>query len=384
MMIFAEQLPNKERSFAVSFYDEYEKLKELPFEQYFQRFSNIDVSRVLQKDRLSPEDLLVLLSPAAETSLENIAQKAHQLTVQHFGKTILLFKPIYLADHCVNLCTYCSFSVTNQFERKKLSMEEIEVEAKILADLGLKHILVLTGESKTHTPVAYLVAAVKVLKKYFSSVAIEINPLETAEYKQLVEAGVDGLTVYQEVYNKDIYQSVHVKGPKRDHRFRLDTAERGCQAGIRQINIGALLGLDDWRKEAFFTAMHAKYLQSKYLDAEISLSLPRIRPHLGNFQPKSIVEDRHLVQAITAFRLFLPRAGITLSTRERQEFRDNLIYLGVTKMSAGASTEVGGYSNGEQGTAQFEISDDRSLAEVQQMLREKGYQPVLKDWEMLV
>ncbi|RXJ01335.1 2-iminoacetate synthase ThiH [Anaerobacillus alkaliphilus] len=368
----------------MSFYYEYEKLKELPFDDIFQGITETDVKRVLQKQRMNTEDLLVLLSPAAENLLEEMAQKAHELTVQHFGRTILLFNPIYIADHCVNVCTYCSFSVTNQFERKKLSLEQIEIEAKALADQGLKHILVLTGESKTHTPVSYIAEAVKVLKKYFSSVAIEINPLDTEEYKLLADAGVDGLTVYQEVYNEEIYKSVHVKGPKRDYRYRMDTPERGCEAGIRQINVGALLGLDEWRREAYFAAMHAHYLQSKYLDAEISLSLPRIRPHLGDYQPKSIVEDRHLVQAITAFRLFLPRSGITLSTREPEYLRDNLIYLGVTKMSAGAKTEVGGYSQCETGTAQFQISDERSLVEIQKMIREKGYQPVLKDWELLV
>ncbi len=368
----------------MSFYYEYEKLKELPLEQYFQSYTASDVKRVLSKRRMSSEDLLILLSPAAENFLEEMAQRSHELTVQHFGKTITLFNPIYIADHCVNLCTYCSFSVTNQFERKKLSMEEIEEEAKLLSEQGLKHILVLTGESKIHTPVSYIADAVRVLKKYFSSVAIEINPLDTDEYKQLVDAGIDGLTVYQEVYNEDMYKSIHVKGPKRDYRYRMDTPERGCEAGIRQINIGALLGLEDWRKEAFFTAMHAQYLQSKYLDAEISLSLPRMRPHIGEFQPPTIVEDRHLVQAITAFRLFLPRSGITLSTREPQELRDNLIYLGVTKMSAGASTEVGGYSQCDTGQAQFDISDERSLQEIQKMIKEKGYQPVLKDWEIIV
>ena len=368
----------------MGFYNEYLQLKELPFENIFQDVSEIDVRRVLQKQRLTEEDLLVLLSPAAEGLLEEIAQKAHQLTIQHFGKTMLLFNPIYIADHCVNHCTYCSFSVTNQFERKKLSMDEIDKEAELLASQGLKHILLLTGESRVHTPVSYIADAVKVLKKHFSSVAIEINPLDTDEYKELVEAGLDGLTVYQEVYNEAKYKEVHVKGPKRDYLYRLDTPERGCEAGIRQVNIGALLGLEDWRKEAFFTAMHAKYLQKKYLDAEISLSLPRIRPHLGDFQPTSIVEDRHLVQAITAFRLFLPRSGITLSTRESAQLRNHLIYLGVTKMSAGASTEVGGYSQCDSGTAQFEISDERSLEEIQQMLKSSGYQPVLKDWELIV
>lgn len=368
----------------MSFYYEYEKLKDLPFAQIFQSFTEADVKTALHKRRLDSSDLLALLSPAAENCLEAIAQKSHELTVQHFGKTILLFNPIYIADHCVNLCTYCSFSVTNQFERKKLSMEQIEAEAQALAKLGLKHILILTGESKTHTPVSYIVDAVKVLKKYFSSVAIEINPLDTDEYKQLVDAGVDGLTVYQEVYNEEVYKSLHIKGPKRDHRYRLDTPERGCEAGIRQINIGALLGLDDWRKEVFFTAMHAKYLQSKYLDAEISLSLPRIRPHIGEFEQPSVVLDHYLVQALMAIRLFMPRSGITLSTREPQQLRDNLIYLGVTKMSAGASTEVGGYSKNDTGTPQFEISDDRSLEEIKQMIKAKGYQPVLKDWELLV
>ncbi|MGO4890518.1 2-iminoacetate synthase ThiH [Anaerobacillus sp. MEB173] len=367
----------------MSFYPIYQQLKTIPFDDVFQSVTDHDVRRVLQKDHLMKEDFLTLLSPQATPFLEEMAQKAHRITVQNFGKTVLLFNPIYIADYCVNHCTYCSFSIVNDFERKKLTMDEIEAEAKALAETGIKHILILTGESKLHSPVSYIKETAEVLKKYFSSIAIEINPLDTDEYKELVEAGIDGLTVYQEAYNEDIYQEFHVKGPKRDYRYRLDTPERGCIAGMRSVNIGALLGLDDWRREVFYTGMHGRYLQDKYIGTEISVSLPRIRPHLGSFEPRSIVEDRDLVQCMLALRLFLPRSGMTLSTRESSELRDNLLPLGITKMSAGSSTEVGGYSQEDKGTNQFEISDERGVREICDMLYKKGYQPVFKDWELI-
>jgi len=249
--------------------------------------------------------------------------------------------------------------------------------------MGLRHIILLTGESRIHSSVEYLCDTIEVMKKYFSSLSIEIQPIDTSEYKTLVAHGIDGLTVYQEVYNEEIYKQHHLKGPKRNYRYRLDAPERGCQAGMKSVNIGALLGMDDWRKEVFFTGLHARYLQKKYLHTDIALSFPRIRPNLGGFQPKVNVTDKNLVQAMLAARLLLPRAGMTLSTRESAELRRHLLPLGVTKMSAASSTVVGGYANKDHSHSQFEISDKRSVAEVKASLREQGYQPVVKDWEML-
>lgn len=368
----------------MSFYYEYEKMKGFSFADHFTHITIQDVKQVLQKNVLATEDFLILLSPAAENYLEEMAQKAHQLTVQHFGKTIQIYAPLYLTDHCVNKCTYCSFSIDNDFPRRKLSMAEIEDESKALVKMGLRHIILLTGESRIHSSIEYLCDTIHVMKKYFSSLSIEIQPFDTNEYSTLVAHGIDGLTVYQEVYNEEIYKLHHLKGPKRNYRYRLDAPERGCQAGMRSVNIGALLGMDDWRKEVFFTGLHARYLQKNYLQTDIALSFPRIRPNLGGFQPKVDVSDKNLVQAMLASRLFLPRAGMTLSTRESAELRRHLLPLGVTKMSAASSTVVGGYANKDHTNSQFEISDKRSVAEVKSSLREQGYQPVVKDWEMSI
>lgn len=367
----------------MSFYDVYLSLKDIPFRNRFKNITSKDVKHVLKKDRLTIEDYLILLSPAAENFLEEMAQRAHHLTVQHFGKTMQLYMPLYLSDYCVNVCSYCSFSFTNPFPRRRLTLEEIQKEAQVIADMGIKHIILLTGESRLHSSVEYLKESLTALKQYFSSIAIEIQPLDENDYKELVDDGIDGLTVYQEVYNEDIYREIHKKGPKRNFRYRLETPERGAEAGMRSLNVGALLGLDDWRKECFLTGAHASYLQDKYLETEVGVSFPRIRPHAGSFQPKDHVTDKNLVQAILAFRLFLPRAGINLSTRETAEFREKLIPLGVTKMSADSSTVVGGYSDPHATQSQFEISDDRSVEEIKVLLKHKGYQPVMKDWQML-
>jgi 2-iminoacetate synthase len=369
----------------MSFYESFNRLKRLPFEQLWSSIREEDVRRALQADTLGERDLAALLSPAAEGLLEEIAQKAHEVTVRHFGRTMLLFTPLYIADFCVNHCVYCSFSAIHDFPRMKLSISEIEEQAKIVAKTGLKHILLLTGESKVHTPVSYIRDAVEMLKKYFSSISIEIYPLEESEYRELYEAGLDGLTVYQEVYDEDIYRQIHLKGPKRNFQYRLDTPERGCRAGLRSVQIGALLGMGEWRTEAFMTAMHGQYLQNKYGGTDISFAIPRMRPHLGSFQPNCEVSDRALVQVMLAYRLFVPRAGISLSTRESPKLRDQLLRLGVTKMSAGVSTQVGGHGEHQgdaAGTPQFEISDPRSVQEVCDMLRRSGYQPVLKDWQL--
>lgn len=367
----------------MSFYQCYVDYKDFDFSGFFEDITDHDVFRVLGKEKRNEKDFLILLSPQAGKHLEAMAQKAHRLTVQHFGKVILLYTPLYLADYCVNRCAYCSFSVANSFPRRRLSMEELEREAQAIARTELKHILILTGESRYHTPVEYIRDCVKVLKKYFSSISIEIYPLEREEYRQLVGEGVDGLTIYQEVYNEKVYDEVHISGPKKNYRYRLDAPERGCQAGMRSVNIGALLGLDDWRREAFFMGLHAAYLQNQYLNVEIGVSLPRIRPHIGSFQPKSLVGDRDLVQIMLAIRLFLPRAGIAISTREQTDLRDHLLPLGVTRMSAGVSTAVGGHTGKAEGSSQFDISDHRSVEEMKAMLKKKGYQPIFKDWDRI-
>lgn len=367
----------------MSFYEIYSEYRNFDFETYFDKITDQKIIEIINKDRLSRLDFLALLSAKAGNYLERMAQRAKQLTIQHFGKVIFLYTPLYLANYCVNQCVYCGFNATNRIARKKLSMDEVEKEARIISATGLRHILVLTGESRIKTPVEYIKECVKILRRYFSSIAIEIYPLEKEEYLELVEAGVDGLTLYQEVYNEQVYKELHLGGPKQDYRYRLDAPERACMVAMRNVNTGALLGLDDWRREAFFTGLHSDYLQNKYPDTEISISLPRMRPHAGGFMPKVNVDDRSLVQILLALRLFMPRAGIAISTRERQEFRDNLIGLGVTKMSAGSSTEVGGHALSEKSDGQFDISDRRSVDEMKRVIYKKGYQPVFKDWHPL-
>lgn len=358
-------------------------LNQLDQKTFYKEMNNVtktDVKHALDKEKCTYRDFISFLSPQAEPYLEEMAQKAHQLTVQNFGKVMLLFAPIYLSDYCVNHCTYCSFSITNHFSRKKLSMEELHREAEQLAAQGIKHIVILTGESKLHTPISYIVECLEVLSSYFSSISIEVHPMEVSEYKLLEESGVDGVIVYQEVYDRQEYRRIHLKGPKRSYSYRLAAPERACQAGMSHVTIGALLGLHDWRSEAFYTGLHAEYLQSNYLQSQISISPPRIRPHLGQYLPKCQVEEKHLVQAILAYRLYLPNIGLTLSTREEALLRDHLIFLGITKMSAGSSTKVGGYSQSGEREAQFEISDERSIREIYHMLERQGFQPIFKDW----
>lgn len=366
----------------MSFYEVLREYENFDFERFFERIRKADIKRIITKSRLSSLDYLALLAPAAEECLEEMAQRAHRLTVQHFGRVIFLYTPIYLANYCVNQCVYCGFRAQNSLDRKKLSPAEVEDEAKIIAATGLKHILVLTGESRKDSPVSYIRDCVEVLKKYFTSISIEIYPLQAEEYAELITAGVDGLTIYQEVYDQEVYADLHPAGPKRDYRYRLEAPERACRAGIRTVNAGALLGLNHWRSEAFFTGLHADYLQNSFPEVEVSISPPRMRPHLGGFQPRVNVSDKNLVQYILAFRLFMPRGGITISTRERPELRDRLVRLGATRMSAGSCTAVGGRT-GQESTGQFEISDERNVVEMAGMLYDQGYQPVYKDWQMI-
>ncbi|WP_319584506.1 2-iminoacetate synthase ThiH [uncultured Pseudodesulfovibrio sp.] len=350
----------------------------------FDDFTEQDVRRAINRTTASVDDFMALMSPAAKPLLEEMAQKASRLTIQHFGKTVSLFTPLYLANFCTNHCVYCGFNCTNSIHRSMLDLEEVDAEGAAIAATGLKNLLILTGDASAKTGVDYLEKCTRVLTRHFPSVSIEVYALTEEEYARLVKAGVDGMTMFQETYDEELYAVLHPKGPKRDYRFRLDAPERACKAGMRVVNIGALLGLGDWRRDALLTGLHAAYLMHNYPETDIAVSLPRMRPHVGDWEPATIVSDRDMVQFLMALRLFLPRVGITISTRENAEFRENILPLGVTRMSAGVSTAVGGHSDGtedEENTGQFDISDGRSVDEVCAALRDKGYQPVFKDWE---
>jgi len=368
----------------MSFIDIVEKYEDFDFEGFFGQVRDRDVECALAKEKMEPMDFLALLSPTAAGHLEPLAQRARRLTVQYFGRTIQLFIPLYISNYCSNQCLYCGFNRTHAIERKTLTLAEIECEAQAIASTGMQHLLLLTGESWQTTPMDYLEATVRLLKRYFSSVSIEIFPLDEADYGRLKTAGVDGLTLYQETYDRSVYRQVHLAGRKADYRYRLDAPERGARAGFRAVNIGPLVGLGEKRREVFMCGLHARYLDDRFLETEIGLSLPRINPAEGGFQPAHPADDRTFVQFLLALRLFMPRSALTVSTRERAGFRDRLIHLGVTRLSAGSCTGVGGYARpAERNTAQFEISDQRSVAQVAQAIAAQGYQPVYKDWDLI-
>lgn len=368
----------------MSFYTTIEQYRNFDFSPFWQQVTLRKIEAALTARQLSATDFLTLLSPAAVDYLEPMARKAHRLTVQHFGRTIGLYIPLYVSNYCSNECIYCGFHRGNTIKRKKLSMAEIEIEAKSIAATGMRHVLLLTGEAPEVTPIEYFEETVHLLKRYFSSVSIEIFPLDEEQYHRLKIAGVDGLTVYQEAYDEDRYRMVHRAGKKKDYRYRLDAPERGARAGLRMVNIGPLLGLGEPRSELFLCGLHARYLETHYLDTEVSLSLPRMNPAEGDYSPDFFADDTTFVQFMTALRCFLPRAGINVSTRERAGFRDNLIRLGTTRFSAGSCTGVGGYTEeAKAGTPQFEITDERSVDEVVQAIESAGYQPVYKDWDMI-
>jgi len=357
----------------MSFYSLYSKHKDLEPDRFFHHTSK----------SILPESLQYLLSYEAGENLEEMAQMSHEITLRYFGRAIQLYTPMYLSNYCDNQCLYCGFSQKNNIVRKKLSLDEVKREAEFISSTGLKHVLILTGESRKESPVSYIKDSVKILTKYFDSIAIEIYPLERSEYAELIKEGVDGLTIYQEVYDEFIYSRLHPNGPKKNFRFRLDAPEKGAESGMRNINIGVLLGLNNWRKEVYLLALHAKYLQDKFPDVEIGVSVPRIRPQVASFKPSYEVNDKDLVQIILALRIFLPRCQITLSTRESAKLRDNLIPLGITRVSAASSTAVGGrFINTENqiSECQFEISDKRDVEGMKIALQNKGYQGVLKDW----
>lgn len=340
-----------------------------------------DVERALAAERLRSDDLQALLSPAAAPYLEQMAARAHRLTLQRFGKNILLYAPLYLSNLCVNGCRYCGFSASNQVPRRTLTLDEVWTEAQVLHEQGFRHILLVTGESPKTVDNDYLAACVERIRPLFSSISIEVYPMETEGYRQMVGAGVDGLTIYQETYNRDLYKEMHPFGKKRDYDFRLLTPERGGAAGLRRIGMGFLLGLGEFRSEAFFLGLHALHLSRHYWRTQVSVSFPRIRPADGGFQPLHPVSDRDFVQLLCALRLLLPDAGLVLSTRESAALRNNLLPLGITQMSAGSCTAPGGYADKDLSTQQFAIDDDRGPEEVCRLIRASGYEAVWKDWD---
>lgn len=341
-----------------------------------------DVERALSLERPGMDDFKALLSPAAEEHLETMAVRAQRITRQRFGKTILLYAPLYISNECTNGCLYCGFNAANKVPRRTLSLDEIEQDAQILHDQGFRHILLVTGEHPGKVDNELLARTAERLKPLFSSIAIEVYPMETDGYRQMVDAGVDGLTIYQETYDRDLYAELHPFGRKRDYEFRLATPERGGAAGLRRIGIGFLQGLGNFRTEAFFTGLHAHYLAKHYWRSQISISFPRMRPAEGSMTPPNPVSDRNLVQLICAMRLLMHDSGLVLSTRESAELRDNLLPLGITQMSAGSCTAPGGYAGEDQSTRQFAIDDERTPAEIEHLLRSKGYDPVWKDWDV--
>ena len=356
-------------------------------------YGEAEVRAALAAESTSLADLLALLSPAAEPFLEALARKAQAATLRHFGRAVQFFTPLYLSNLCSNRCLYCGFNARMRIARSRLSLKEVEKEAAAIAATGLRRVLALTGDVPKKTGADYLAACVAVLARHFPSVGIEVPSMSMEEYGQIAAAGAESLTLYQETYNEALYARLHLEGPKRDFAYRLDAPQRAAEGGMRGVNLGPLLGLDDWRRDVFLCAMHADFLLRRYPGLEISVSLPRLRaigeaPDSPEEQAFHAIEvgDRHFVQALAALRCFLPQAGITLSTRETAALRDKLIPICVTRVSAGVSTAVGGHAirlaekNGKENAPQFEISDPRSVDEMSQAVSAMGYQPVFTDW----
>lgn len=349
----------------------------------YNKYTDADVKRALAADHCNAENFAALLSPAAAPFLEEMAQRAQYETRSHFGNSVYMFTPIYISNYCENYCVYCGFNCHNEINRMKLDFEQIELEMKAIAETGLEEILILTGESRKMSDVEYIGEACKIARKYFRFIGLEIYPLNSDEYAYLHECGADFVTVFQETYDSDKYEKLHLGGHKRVFPYRANAQERAVRGGMRGVGFAALLGLSDFRKDAFATGMHAYKLQKKYPHAEIAFSCPRLRPIVNNdkINPRD-VRERELLQVILAYRIFMPFASITISTREGEKFRDNVIGLAATKISAGVSTGIGSHNDKieEKGDEQFIISDDRTVDEVCAAIKEKGLQPVMNDY----
>lgn len=350
------------------------------------RLNNVtlsDVERSLQKTNKTIEDFLNFLSPVAAQKLEAMAKMARQLTQKRFGKTIQLYAPLYLSNECQNICTYCGFSLDNSIKRKTLTDTELMTEASVLKSMGVNHVLLVSGEANKTVGIDYFLNAVRLLKPYFANISVEVQPLAEEEYRQLHEAGVNAVLVYQETYHQDVYKEYHPKGKKSNFSFRLETPDRIGKAGLHKMGLGVLLGLEDWRVDSFFNALHIDYLQKQYWKSRFSVSFPRLRPAEGIIEPNFVMSDQDLLQLICAYRIWNEDLEISISTRENEKFRNRIISLGATAMSAGSKTNPGGYAVDKESLEQFETSDERSMEEIRNVIKEAGYDPVMKDWDVV-
>ena len=366
------------------------------FSEVFERYSwaavrqsiysktRVDVERALVKRQRDLEDFKALISPAAAPYLEQMAQLSHRLTQRRFGKVMQLYVPLYVSNECQNICTYCGFSYDNKIRRRTLSAGELLTEAAAIKEMGYEHVLLVSGEANITVGMDYFIRALDVLRPHFAHLSMEVQPLEMEEYGRLMEHGLNTVLVYQETYCEADYKLHHPKGRKSNFLFRLGTPDRLGEAGIHKMGLGVLIGLEDWRTDSWFTALHLQYLERKYWRSKYSLSFPRLRPHEGGITPKVEQTDRELIQLICAYRLLDEEVELSLSTRESPVFRDHAVRLGVTAMSAGSRTNPGGYAVDRESLEQFEIDDDRSPAEIAAMIRGQGYDVVWKDWDAVL
>ncbi|EJI1427387.1 2-iminoacetate synthase ThiH [Vibrio parahaemolyticus] len=369
----------------MSFYDHFQQLDWDDISMSIYAKTAQDVERALAKPKRDLEDFKALISPAAEPYLEQMAKLSYSLTRKRFGNTMSLYIPLYLSNLCANACTYCGFSMENRIKRRTLNRDEVEAEIDAIKRMKFDSVLLVTGEHETKVGMKYFREMVPIIKQRFNYLAMEVQPLNQDEYAELKTLGLDAVMVYQETYHPKTYAQHHLRGNKMDFRYRLETPDRLAKAGIDKIGIGALIGLEEWRTDCFFAAAHLDYLERTYWQSRYSISFPRLRPCAGNapasgLQPKSVMTDKQLVQLICAYRLFNPEVELSLSTRESPQFRDNVLPLGITSMSAASKTQPGGYATEEVELEQFEISDERSAASVEDMIKAKGFAPVWRDW----
>jgi 2-iminoacetate synthase len=341
-----------------------------------------DVIEALNKPHRNMEDFKALISPAASPFLEQMSQMSHGLTLKRFGRTMQMYVPLYLSNECQNICNYCGFSFDNHIKRKTLSDEEILKEFAAVKQWGYEHILLVTGEANQTVGVPYLKHAIELAREHFANISIEVQPLEQEEYHELAVEGLNAVLVYQETYHRDNYKAHHPKGKKSNFYYRLETPDRLGKAGVHKIGLGVLLGLEDWRVDSFFTALHLDYLEKTYWQTRYAISFPRLRPAEGVLLPKMELRDKDLAQLICAYRLFNNEVELSISTRENEKFRNNIIKLGITSISAGSKTNPGGYAVERQSLEQFAVSDERTPAEIAGMLKQNGYEPVWKDWDL--
>ena len=367
-----------------SFYD---TIKDLDWEEIRDSIyskTRLDVEKALNAKNPSIEDFKALVSPAAKDYLEPMARMSREITQRRFGKTIQFYVPLYLSNECSNHCIYCGFNHNNPIERKTLTDEEIIEEIKAIKKMNMDNVLLLTGEHPSNVGVDYIENAVKLCRPYFSTINLEVFPMKEDEYARLIKAGINSVYVYQETYHEKMYKHYHPKGMKSNYQYRLETPERLARAGIHRVGFGALIGLEDWRVEMVFMAMHLKHMTKNYWRTKYAVAFPRIRPAEGGYKPNFIMSDKEYAQTIWAYRLFDNDIDISMTTRESKEFRSNFVSLGITSMSAGSKTEPGGYSKPNNELEQFHINDNRSEKEMEDMVKEQGYEVIYKDWDRIL